>query len=164
MALINTEKLPVAVIIGATSKWQSDGRNTLLAHGHAVEDSTLPTSVRWGVGGAIAQKFAKEGFFTVLTTRLSRFLKKLVSRAHLFIMPDIWRGVIYHRRKNFLNILMSKCLIPLSILPAVALSQYAKRYYQVCDAEAVAQYYSQTTQNLYEEQKEKLGNHCIIRG
>ena len=31
MALINTEKLPVAVIIGATSKWQSDGRNTLLA-------------------------------------------------------------------------------------------------------------------------------------
>tara|TARA_B100000085_G_scaffold46983_1_gene40238 strand:- start:794 stop:1045 length:252 start_codon:yes stop_codon:yes gene_type:complete len=69
MALINTEKLPVAVIIGATSKWQSDGRNTLLAHGHAVEDSTLPTSVRWGVGGAIAQKFAKEGYFTVLTTR-----------------------------------------------------------------------------------------------
>ncbi len=25
--------------------------------------------VRWGVGGAIAQKFAQEGFFTVLTTR-----------------------------------------------------------------------------------------------
>ena len=25
--------------------------------------------MRWGVGGAIAQKFAKEGFFVVLTTR-----------------------------------------------------------------------------------------------
>ena len=53
MTLINTKRLPVAVIIGATSKWQSDGRNTLLAHGHAVEDSTLPTSVRWGVGGCL---------------------------------------------------------------------------------------------------------------
>jgi len=29
----------------------------------------LPVGVRWGVGGAIAQKFAKEGFFTVVTTR-----------------------------------------------------------------------------------------------
>src|SRR6185503_11015137 len=35
----------------------------------AVDDSHLPVGVRWGVGGAIAQKFAKEGFFTVLTTR-----------------------------------------------------------------------------------------------
>ena len=77
MALINKERLPVAVIIGATSKWQSDGRNTLLAHGHAVEDSTLPTSVRWGVGGAIAQKFAKEGYFTVVTTRRSSNAKAL---------------------------------------------------------------------------------------
>ncbi len=60
---------PVAVVIGATSKWQSDGRNTKLAHGKAVDDSHLPVGVRWGVGGAIAQKFAAEGFFTVLTTR-----------------------------------------------------------------------------------------------
>ena len=29
----------------------------------------LPVGVRWGVGGAIAQKFAQEGFFVVLTTR-----------------------------------------------------------------------------------------------
>ena len=29
----------------------------------------LPVSVRWGVCGAIAQKFAQEGFFVVLTTR-----------------------------------------------------------------------------------------------
>jgi NAD(P)-dependent dehydrogenase (short-subunit alcohol dehydrogenase family) len=59
----------VAVIIGATSKWQAEGRNTLLAHGHPVDDSELPVGVRWGVGGAIAQKFAREGLFVVLTTR-----------------------------------------------------------------------------------------------
>jgi NAD(P)-dependent dehydrogenase (short-subunit alcohol dehydrogenase family) len=60
---------PVAVVIGATSKWQADGRNTRLAHGHDLDDSDLPVSVRWGVGGAIAQKFAREGFHVVLTTR-----------------------------------------------------------------------------------------------
>jgi NAD(P)-dependent dehydrogenase (short-subunit alcohol dehydrogenase family) len=65
----NTKGKPVAVVIGATSKWQAEGRNTLLAHGRPVDDSELPVGVRWGVGGAIAQKFAKEGFFTVLTTR-----------------------------------------------------------------------------------------------
>lgn len=65
----NNSGKPVAVVIGATSKWQSDGRNTLLAHGAAVNDSDLPVSARWGVGGAIAQKFAAEGYFVVLTTR-----------------------------------------------------------------------------------------------
>ncbi|MDG2285700.1 MAG: SDR family oxidoreductase [Alphaproteobacteria bacterium] len=59
----------VAVVVGATSKWQSDGRNTKLIHGQSVPDSHLPVGVRWGVGGAIAQKFAAEGFFTVITTR-----------------------------------------------------------------------------------------------
>ena len=65
----NPEGRQVAVVIGATSKWQSDGRNTRLAHGSNLDDSELPVDVRWGVGGAIAQKFAREGFFTVLTTR-----------------------------------------------------------------------------------------------
>ena len=65
----STEGKPVAVVVGATSKWQSDGRNTRLAHGRTVDDSELPVGVRWGVGGAVAQKFAREGFFTVLTTR-----------------------------------------------------------------------------------------------
>lgn len=60
---------PVAVVVGATSKWQADGRNTRLAHGKAVDDSDLPVGIRWGVGGAIAQKFAQEGFFVALTTR-----------------------------------------------------------------------------------------------
>ncbi|MFP6749934.1 MAG: SDR family oxidoreductase [Alphaproteobacteria bacterium] len=59
----------VAVVVGATTKWQSDGRMTKLAHGGTVDDSDLPVGVRWGVGGAIAQKFAQEGFFVVLTTR-----------------------------------------------------------------------------------------------
>src|SRR6266566_7507824 len=65
----NAKGKQVAVVIGATSKWQSDGRNTLLAHGHPVDDSDLPVGIRWGVGGAVAQKFAQEGFFTVVTTR-----------------------------------------------------------------------------------------------
>ena len=65
----NTKGKQVAVVVGATSKWQSDGRNTKLAHGKALDDSNLPVGARWGVGGAIAQKFAQEGFFVVLTTR-----------------------------------------------------------------------------------------------
>ena len=66
---MNTSRKPVAVVIGATSKWQSDGRNTRLVHGGDIDDSAVPVGVRWGVGGAIAQKFAQEGFLTVLTTR-----------------------------------------------------------------------------------------------
>jgi NAD(P)-dependent dehydrogenase (short-subunit alcohol dehydrogenase family) len=65
----NTKGKQVAVVVGATSKWQSDGRNTKLAHGKPIDDSKLPVGARWGVGGAIAQKFAQEGFFVVLTTR-----------------------------------------------------------------------------------------------
>ena len=66
---MTSNRKPVAVVIGATSKWQSDGRNTRLIHGTDLDDSDLPVGVRWGVGGAIAQKFAQEGFLTVLTTR-----------------------------------------------------------------------------------------------
>lgn len=60
---------PVAVVIGATSKWQADGRNTVLAHGGTVADDDVELSARWGVGGAVAQRFAAEGFHVVLTTR-----------------------------------------------------------------------------------------------
>ena len=66
---MNSTRKPVAVVVGATSKWQADGRNTKLAHGKSLDDSHLPPGIRWGVGGAIAQKFAHEGFFVVLTTR-----------------------------------------------------------------------------------------------
>ena len=57
----NSKGKPVAVVVGATSKWQADGRNTKLAHGKALDDSDLPVGIRWGVGGAIAQKFAQRG-------------------------------------------------------------------------------------------------------
>lgn len=57
------------MIVGATSKWQSDGRNTQLAHGGDIDDSDLPVDVRWGVGGALALRFAREGFTVVLTSR-----------------------------------------------------------------------------------------------
>jgi NAD(P)-dependent dehydrogenase (short-subunit alcohol dehydrogenase family) len=66
MSAVRTQ---VAVVVGATSKWQSDGRNTKLAHGKALDDRDIPVGIRWGIGGAIAQKFAKEGFLVVLTTR-----------------------------------------------------------------------------------------------
>ena len=68
---MNSTRKPVAVIVGATSKWQSDGRNTQMIHGGTLDDSDLPVGVRWGIGGAISLKFAKEGFLTVLTTRNS---------------------------------------------------------------------------------------------
>jgi NAD(P)-dependent dehydrogenase (short-subunit alcohol dehydrogenase family) len=65
----NKDNKKVAVIIGATSKWQSDGRNTKLAHGKTLSDEDIPVAARWGIGGAIAQKFAREGYFVVATTR-----------------------------------------------------------------------------------------------
>ena len=66
---MSSTRRQVAVVVGATSKWQADGRNTKLAHGRALDDSDLPVGIRWGVGGAIAQKFAAEGFLVALTTR-----------------------------------------------------------------------------------------------
>ena len=66
---LNPHGLDVAVVVGATSKWQADGRNTRLAHGAVLDDSAIPVSARWGVGGAIAQRFAEAGFFVVMTTR-----------------------------------------------------------------------------------------------
>ena len=68
---MTTNSRPIAVIVGATSKWQGDGRNTKLAHGSEVDDSGLPIGARWGIGGALAQRFASEGFLVVLTTRQS---------------------------------------------------------------------------------------------
>src|SRR5215467_1359788 len=66
---MSSTRKQVAVVVGATSKWQADGRNTKLAHGKSLDDSDLPVGIRWGVGGAIAQKFAAEGFLVALTTR-----------------------------------------------------------------------------------------------
>ena len=38
---MNSSRKPVAVVMGATSKWQADGRNTLLAHGKALGDELI---------------------------------------------------------------------------------------------------------------------------
>jgi NAD(P)-dependent dehydrogenase (short-subunit alcohol dehydrogenase family) len=65
----NPQQLPVTVIVGATSKWQADGVNTFLVHGKTVSDNDMPVRSRWGLGGSLAQKFATEGHFVVLTTR-----------------------------------------------------------------------------------------------
>ncbi|HSV81634.1 MAG TPA: SDR family oxidoreductase [Ramlibacter sp.] len=62
----------VAVVVGATSKWQGEGSNTRLMHERALPVDDLPVGIRWGVGGAVAQKFAKEGYVVVLTTRTAR--------------------------------------------------------------------------------------------
>lgn len=60
---------PTAVIVGATTKWRADGYMTRLIHGHELEGGSVPEGVRYGVGGAVAQKFAAEGLHVVLTTR-----------------------------------------------------------------------------------------------
>ena len=78
----NSKGKPVAVVIGATSKWQSEGRNTKLAHGKALDDSSLPVGIRWGIGGAVAQKFAREGFFVVMTTRSAANAAGLAAAIH----------------------------------------------------------------------------------
>jgi NAD(P)-dependent dehydrogenase (short-subunit alcohol dehydrogenase family) len=66
---LNPQALPVAMIIGATTKWTAAGQSTVHSHGGAIDDADLPPTVRWGMGGAIALKFAQEGCFTVLTSR-----------------------------------------------------------------------------------------------
>jgi NAD(P)-dependent dehydrogenase (short-subunit alcohol dehydrogenase family) len=68
-SVMNSTRKQVAVVVGATSKWQADGRNTQLAHGKVLDDSHLPVGVRWSVGGTIAQSLPREGFVVVLTTR-----------------------------------------------------------------------------------------------
>ena len=56
---MSSTRQPVAVVVGATSKWQADGRNTKLAHGKALDDRDLPVGVRWGVGGASWERWAR---------------------------------------------------------------------------------------------------------
>ncbi|CDX33088.1 putative Short-chain dehydrogenase/reductase SDR [Mesorhizobium sp. SOD10] len=65
----NYQTTKVAVIVGATSKWQSDGSRTVSLAGGKISDADVPLGIRWGIGGAIAQKFAAEGYTVVLTTR-----------------------------------------------------------------------------------------------
>ena len=80
--MANTKGKPVCVVIGATSKWQSDGKMTHMLHGHDVNPNIVPVGVQWGVGGAIAQKFAAEGFFTVVTSRSESNASGLAGAIH----------------------------------------------------------------------------------
>ena len=57
---------PVAVVVGATSKWQADGRNTHLVHGGPVDDRDLPVGMRvglFGSGGLSHEPGGKRYFF-----------------------------------------------------------------------------------------------------
>lgn len=69
----------VAVIVGATSKWQADGSSTNMVAGRTLSDDGIPDSIRWGIGGALAQKFAAEGYHVVLTTRSRRNAEPLAA-------------------------------------------------------------------------------------
>lgn len=75
----NPDALPVAVVVGATSKWQANGRNTRLVHGQDIDNSIVPEASRWGLGGAVALKFASEGYLVVLTTRSLSNASELVA-------------------------------------------------------------------------------------
>lgn len=66
----NPDSLPVAVIVGATSKWRSDGPNTVFVHGETLGEGELPDDAKWGLGGALSLKFAREGHLVILTTRV----------------------------------------------------------------------------------------------
>ena len=57
------------MVIGATSKWQSDGRNTVLAHGHPVDDSDCRGRCALGRRRRGRAEIRARGFLTVLTTR-----------------------------------------------------------------------------------------------
>lgn len=63
------QEAKIAVIVGATSKWQADGSSTKMVAGEKLGDHDVDVEIRWGIGGALAQKFAREGYRVVLTTR-----------------------------------------------------------------------------------------------
>jgi hypothetical protein len=68
---MSSARQQVAVVVGATSKWQSDGRNTKLAHGKVLDDSEIPVGMRWGVGGAIYPRVMMRTLAQVLTEEYS---------------------------------------------------------------------------------------------
>jgi len=52
---------PVAVVVGATSKWQADGRNTQADPCKAVDDSDLPVGIRWASAAPLPRSSRARG-------------------------------------------------------------------------------------------------------
>src|SRR6266436_4037351 len=147
----NTKGKQVAVVIGATSKWQSDGRNTLLAHGKTVDDSELPVGVRWGVGGAVAQKFAQEGFFTVLTTRkeanasaLAQAIREQGGECMIVELDLISKAAIFRPTKNCSNTSRWRCSTPRSTSPAAGPFSSPRKCCRRCERKAQGRFSSPT--------------------
>ena len=59
---MSSARKQVAVVVGATSKWQSDGRNTKLAHGKVLDDSQIPVGMRWGSAEPSPRSLPRKGF------------------------------------------------------------------------------------------------------
>ena len=53
---------PVAVVIGATSKWQSDGRNTRMVHGGNIPDDRIAAIDTVGSRGRHSAEICARGF------------------------------------------------------------------------------------------------------
>jgi hypothetical protein len=59
---MSSARRQVAVVVGATSKWQADGRNTKLAHGKVLDDSDIPVGIRWASAGPSPRSLPRRGF------------------------------------------------------------------------------------------------------
>ena len=67
----NTRGKQVCVVIGATSKWQSDGRNTILAHGHPIDDGNIAELLVIGAAFVVGERIAvKPGGDEILLGRV----------------------------------------------------------------------------------------------
>jgi hypothetical protein len=82
---MNSKGKQVAVVVGATSKWQSNGRNTLLAHGQTLDDSGLSTRVARSTYYALADASCPE--LTGQRFQRARIAPRRDSHQHLLDCP-----------------------------------------------------------------------------
>jgi len=79
----NKKGRPIVVVVGAGSKHNDEDKVTTDNDG---SESIFPPSVRWGLGGALALPFAKEGFHICLMGRRPNVLEQVrtaVTAVHL---------------------------------------------------------------------------------
>ena len=62
-------KFSIQPQVGASSKWQANGVSTQREHGSVLDDNEYDDETKWGVGGAICLRFAREGFAVALFSR-----------------------------------------------------------------------------------------------